>query len=497
MGQSIWKSKARGINFLQLTHDIEADVCIVGGGITGLTTAMQLRDTGLKVVVLEAMKIGDGTTGFSSNHLNTQIDYTYQEVTKKHNSDKAKIVAESRSQAISYIEDMVHKHQIECDFRRVEGYLYAEKEENVTSVEEEFEYCKRVGLKVSLVDEIPLPVNVFKSIKFANQAQFNSQLYLEGMANHLGDNCTIYENSRVKQFKHNNKKLITDHGSVTARHVIMATHLPLFINIHQTTAAPYRSYMVTAKLKEYPPHGLYWDNMEPYHYTRVYEKDGEKYLVVGGADHKAGHDDNETNYFARLEQYVSERFPVESFVHHWSSQYYEPVDGLPFIGKTPGGDTLMATGYSGDGLVYGTIAGMILADLVQGIKGDWYETYNSKRIPPVSSGKTYIEENVDVAKHLIMDRLHSTVDIDKIDNGSGALVDINSNRYALHKDEEGEIHICSATCPHLGCLVKWNHMEKSWDCPCHGSRFSAEGEIILGPATHDLKKIDIEEKVGG
>lgn len=497
MAKSIWKSQAQGTNFPSLNQDIKADVCIVGGGITGLTAAMQLKDSGMKVVLLEAMKIGDGTTGFSSNHLNTQIDYTYQEVTKKHNSDKAKTVAESRADAIAYIEKMVQKHNLDCDFKRVTGYLYAEKEANEKSVEEEYEYCRRVGLKVNLVDEIPLPIHVYKAIEFADQAQFNSQKYLEGLSGNLGTNCEIYENSRVKKYKHKDKKLITENGSVTAHHVILATHLPLFINIHQTTAAPYRSYVVTAKLAEYPPHGLYWDNMEPYHYTRVYEHHGEKWLVVGGADHKAGHDDDEKDYFAELERYVKDRYPVESFVHRWSSQYYEPVDGLPFIGETPGGDTLMATGYSGDGLVYGTIAGIILADLAMGKKHHWHDTYNSKRMPPLSSGKTYLEENLDVAKHLIMDRLHSAANIDTIDNDSGALVDINSNRYALYKDSSGDLHVCSANCPHLGCLVKWNHMEKSWDCPCHGSRFSATGELIIGPATHDLKKIDLEEKVKG
>ncbi len=497
MSQSIWKTQAKGTSFLSLNQDVEADVCIVGAGITGLTTAMQLKNSGKKVVVLEAMRIGDGTTGFSSNHLNTQIDFTYQEVTKKHNSDKAKIVAASRTRAIDYIQEMVEKHRIDCDFKRVNGYLYAEKEENEQSVEEEFSYCQRVGLEVSLADQIPLQLNICQAIVFARQAQFNSQQYLEGLSRNLGDNCTIYENSRVKKYIHSDNLLITENGSVTAKQVVLATHLPLFINIHQTTAAPYRSYMITAKLKEYPLHGLYWDSMDPYHYTRVYEQNGEKWLVVGGADHKTGHDDKDIDYFADLEQYVKARYPVESIEHRWSAQYYEPVDGLPFIGETPGGNTLMATGYSGDGLVYGTIAGIILADMIMEKENVWSSTYSSKRIPSISSGKTYIEENIDVAKHLIMDRLHSAADIDEIERGSGALVDFDSNRYALHKDEQGEIHVCSATCPHLGCLVKWNHMEKSWDCPCHGSRFSATGEIILGPATHDLKKIDVEEKVRG
>ena len=495
MNQSIWKAKATATNYPELHESIEADVCIVGGGITGITTAMQLKNSGKKVVLLEAMRIGDGTTGFSSNHLNTQIDFTYQEVTKKHNSDKAKIVAQSRSQAIDYIEEMINQHAINCDFKRVNGYLYAEKEKNQESIEQEFRYCEKVELPVELSNDIPLPFKINKTIVFANQAQFNSQQYLQGMAANLGNDCSIYENSRVIHYDHSEKKLITANGSVKAEHVILATHLPLFINIHQTTAAPYRSYMITAKLEEYPPHGLYWDNMEPYHYTRVYEQDGEKWLVVGGADHKAGNDDNNIDYFDQLEQYVRDRFPVLSIEHRWSSQYYEPADGLPYIGNSPGGNTLMATGYSGDGLVYGTVAGIILADMVLQKKNKWQETYNSKRIPPLSAGKTYMKENVDVAKHLIMDRLRSSAKIDEIANGEGALVDINSNRYALHKDENGEIHVCSATCPHLGCLVKWNHMEKSWDCPCHGSRFTARGEIIIGPATRNLKKIDIRDKV--
>ncbi|MGK7397833.1 MAG: FAD-dependent oxidoreductase [Candidatus Cyclobacteriaceae bacterium M3_2C_046] len=490
MHQSLWKSKALPKNYSKLQQHIEADVCIVGGGITGLTTAYQLKDKGMKVVVLEALHLGAGTTGHSSNHLNTQVDFSYQQIFNKHGEEKAKTVASSRQAAIDWIETVHQQHAFDCDWKRVDGYLYAEKSSNISAIEQEFEYAQKAGLAVSLTDSMPLPFPVHKALVFPAQAQFNSQKYLMGLASVIENDCQIFENSRVVHFDHKKKQLYTAEGSVTAKHIVLATHIPLFINIHQTTAAPYRSYMITAQLENYPPDGLYWDNMDPYHYTRLYQQDQQKWLVLGGADHKTGHDPD-IDYYQKLETYLNERYQVKQIDYRWSSQYYEPADGLPYIGESPGGKTLMATGYSGDGLVYGTIAGLILSDSITGNPNPWQKTYDSKRIPPLSAAPSYLKENLDVAKRFVMDRFKSE-DLSRIQPQSGALVEVKGNKYAIYRDKQGKLHTNSAICPHLGCLVDWNHMEHTWDCPCHGSRFTSYGEIMIGPATRNLEQPDVK-----
>ena len=483
---SIWKATARERNiFPTLSKDIETDICIVGGGITGLTLARELTNAGKEVVLLEAISCGEGTTSYSSNHLNTQIDYSYQNVVSKYGTETAKLVAESRSQAIDYIEHFSKDYDF--DFKRVPGFLYAEYEEQVSTIEKEYETTHSLGMPVKLTDYVPLPFQVKKAVQFDNQAEFNTQKYLNSIIDSLRDtSCQIYENSRVKHYKHQDKLVKTENGSVKADHVVLATHLPLFVNLHQTTSAPYRSYMIVAKVEKYPPHGLYWDNQDPYHYTRIYEQKDEKWLVVGGSDHKTGEADPKTNYYQNLEKYIDQHFSIKEIIHQWSAQYYEPADGLPYIGKTPLGNTWMATGYSGDGLVYGTIAGMLIKDLITGNENKLAEVYSPKRMKPLTSGE-YYKENIKVGVHFIKDRFTSA-EFDKVPSGEGQIINDEGKSYAVYKEEGGDMHITSAVCPHIGCVVKWNHMEKTWDCPCHGSRFNPQGELIIGPATHNLEK---------
>ena len=483
---SIWQEDTSHHDFPSLKEEIETDVCIVGAGITGLTCAFNLVESGRKVVVLEALQAGQGTSGFSSNHLNTQVDYSYQKIIRNFGNEAARCVADSRKAAIANIEHNIQKTGASCEFKRIPGYLYTETEDKIDFLEQEEKAAKLVGLEVSMNESPDLPFKVAASLKFNDQAQFNSQKYLEGLLNYLADKCEIYEHSRVVQFNHQQKRLVTERGAVKANHIFFATHLPLFINIHQTSSAPYRSYIQVAELESYPLDGLYWDLQDPYHYTRNYQENGSKYLVVGGADHKTGENDDHHDHYKNLESYVRTHFPVKNIVKQWSSQYYEPADGLPYIGKTPFSDTYMATGFSGDGLVYGTVAASIVCDMISGIENSWHQVYNARRFKPIASARNWVTENVDVARHFVLDRFKTSA-LEKIEPGNGAIVSIKGKHYAVSKDENQQLSIYSATCPHLGCLVQWNPEEKSWDCPCHGSRFTSKGELIVGPATHDLK----------
>lgn len=489
--KNLWESATEGRkSYPALNQDLEADVCIVGGGITGITAALQLSKAGQRVVLLEAEKLAYGTTGSSSNHLNTQIDFGYRNVEKKFDKQVARLVAASRSQGIDFIEKNVREYGIDCDFKRIDGFLYTEREEEVDTLGREYEACLRAGLEVDKVKSISLPFPVKMALHFNQQAAFHSIKYVLGMARQVESlQGRIFENSRVIDLDKNTMTLKTAQGTVKAAKVFLATHMPLFINIHQSTSSPYRSYMIAVKVDNYPQDALYWDMFDPYHYTRIYEHQGQKWLAIGGADHKTGHADPSKDYYKDLEAYARMRYNVQEVSYRWSQQYFEPSDGLPFIGVSPFGATYMATGFSGDGLVYGTVAGMLVADQILGNDNPWAKAYDSKRFKPFASAEEFVKHNVDVAKHLITDRFTSK-DISGLKMGQGVVIRKEGHNYAVSKNDDGQLQACSAVCTHMGCIVHWNHMDKTWNCGCHGSQFSASGRVTMGPATKDLEKVN-------
>ncbi|MFN6946636.1 MAG: FAD-dependent oxidoreductase [Cytophagaceae bacterium] len=491
---SLWQAKGtKGKNYHSLNGEKKCDVVVIGGGITGLTTAYRLSESGKEVVVLEASKIGSGTTGQSSCHLTTDIDTKYKTLYEDFDTEVMQMVAESRLEGIQYMEDVIRKENIECEFKRVPGYYYTEIPEDIQNIEEEFQHLQKTKLNVSLQDHAPLPFETYKAIKFENQAQFNAQSYLNGLAEAIDKkNGTIYENSRVIHIEEKDDYFIvsTDKGQVKATKIVLATHLPIFFNVLQTVAAPYRSYMVVGKLKKKHPEGLFWDTAEPYYYTRYYSHDGDNYVVIGGKDHKTGSEEDSTKRYDALEKYLREHFDVKSIEYKWSSQYYEPADGLPYIGKSPfSRKAFVATGFSGDGLVYGTIAAIILSDLINGKEHPWLYAYDAIRFTPAASAYDFIRENADAAKHFIVDRIASDGDeLNNLGEGEGKILEIDGEKMAVCKDESGNLNAVSPVCTHLKCFVQWNNAETSWDCPCHGSRFTPKGEVLCGPAVKGLEK---------
>jgi glycine/D-amino acid oxidase-like deaminating enzyme/nitrite reductase/ring-hydroxylating ferredoxin subunit len=492
--KNIWQTATENRkSYPTLNQELEADVCIVGGGITGMTAAVQLAKAGKHVILIEAEKLAYGTTGSSSNHLNTQIDFSYRNVEKNFDKNIARIVASSRAEAIDFIERNVNEYHLDCDFKRIDGFLYTENEDNLATLEDEYDASLRSGLQVSKINDIPLPFPVQLAVRYANQAAFNSIEYVTGLARQVElFNGRIYENSRVIEFDKNTLTIKTSKGSVKASHVFLATHIPIFINLHQTTSAPYRSYMIALKAENYPADALYWDMYDPYHYTRIYEHNGEKWLAIGGADHKTGNNDPDKDYFNSLEVYARRRYKVKEISHRWSHQYFEPSDGLPYIGLSPFDSTYMATGFSGDGLVYGTVAGIIVSDMIMGKENDWAKAYDSKRFKPLASAASFFKHNVDVAKHLIADRF-SSEDLKNLKANHGVVIRKDGDNYAVYKNSEGYLTVCSAVCSHMGCIVSWNHMEKTWDCGCHGSQFAHDGKLLFGPATGNLQKVGDEK----
>jgi glycine/D-amino acid oxidase-like deaminating enzyme/nitrite reductase/ring-hydroxylating ferredoxin subunit len=496
--KSLWKEAAGMKSFPKLNENKDTEILVIGGGITGLTTALMLTEAGKKVILLEALRIGDGTTGFSSGHLTTDIDEEYQNVVSDFDEDTIRLVADSRKAGINFIEETCNSKNISCDFQRIPGYWFTEIVEDTSRLKDEYEFASLAGLNVSLTDDLPLPFGVKKALRFENQAQFNAQKYLNGLARSLREKgCQIFENSLVNHVEEKDDYfwVRTASATVKAKSLVMATHIPVFFNVLQAVVAPYRSYVMAAKLRSGNyPEGLFWDTAKPYHYIRTYQGDEVKYLVVGGEDHKTGHGENSEENFQRLEKYIRERFDVEEISYRWSGQYYEPADGLPYVGRSPfSKKAYVATGFSGDGLVYGTIAGLIIADLITGKENKWLEAYDSTRFTPAVSVYDFIKENSDVVKHYLGDRIRADAqEFSDVKDGEGKIVTLGGQKIAAARDENGELHACSPACTHMGCFVKWNNSEKTWDCPCHGSRFNNNGEVIYGPAVTSLKKIEVE-----
>lgn len=488
MGQNFWADTAKLSELPLLTGKKTADVAIVGAGITGLTTAYRLAEESKKVIVIEAGSLEQSATAKSSAHLTTSSDYYYLKIVKEYGIETARAVAGSRLAALNFIAGMAKLFP--CDFKYVPGYLYSEGRDN--PLEDECRRASAAGLDVSLIDgqKLPLPFKATTAVEFKDQAIFHPYKYLSGMAEFLNRSglCEIYGNSRV--ISRNKNELSTLEGSVVADEIVYATHYPVFIDLHQTLAYPYRSYMISAIVEEDTGDSLYWDTADPYRYTRSYRDGDKKYLLVGGADHKTGHQTKDS--YQELENYLRERYTVKKITGRWSSQYYEPADGLPYIGKSYSGSEYIATGFSGDGLIYGTLAGIAISDaILNKEKKMWEEIYDAARMNIAGSAGKFVSENIDVASDMIKDHF-STKDSGNEENlqrGQGIIIRKGGSDLAVSKDIKGRIRQVSAVCPHMKCLVRWNHLDETWDCPCHGSRFTTAGKVITGPAVSDLKDI--------
>ena len=474
-----------------LKGDERVDVAIVGGGITGLTAARLLDRAGRKVMVLEQNRIGTGTTGGTSAHVTQVPDRRYSELVSKFDRDGIRQVVESTRAAMERIAAFIEEDGISCDWARIPAYLYTESEDEISRLEEEADASRSVGMAAEFVREVPLPFPAAGAVRYDNQARFHPLKYLGGLADKLQGR--IREETRVLEVEGDGPyRVNTGRGTVTADAVLFATHTPAGFSLLHAELEPLRSYVLGVKLRDQePPDGLFFDTADPYNYTR---RQGEL-LIVGGKDHKTGHGDPEESYRA-LEDYVRRRWNVESIEHRWSAQFYDPPDGLPLIGQAfTSPRVFVATGYSGTGMVFGTVGGMLMADLVLEREPEWAGIYRTTRLKPLAGGPHIAKMNLEAATDFVKDRLtaHRIDGISEIPVGEGQVVRLGGEKVALYREEGGKVHAVSPVCTHAGCLVHWNASEKSWDCPCHGSRFSPDGEVLEGPAVKALEPVEVEE----
>jgi glycine/D-amino acid oxidase-like deaminating enzyme/nitrite reductase/ring-hydroxylating ferredoxin subunit len=477
------------------------DVIVVGGGITGITTALLLQKAGRSCLVAEAQNLGFGTTGGTTAHLNTMLDTDYHTLINDFGEENARRVATVTREAIALIHKQVEQYGIDCGFEELPGYLFAQDEQQVKDLERIFEASRQVDIPIEYSNRLPIPVDFQKALVFDNQGQLHPSRYLFALAQAFEEaGGVLLQHCRVTDVEESDTLQVrTDHGNFLARQLIYATHIPPGVNLLHFRCAPYRSYVLGVKLKneEQYPNALVYDMHEPYHYYRTQEMDGETYLIAGGEDHKTAHQENTEQCFRNLESYIRQHFDVEEVSFRWSSQYFETTDGLPYIGHLPGAsdNVFVATGYSGNGITLGTAAAMVLRDLVVSGDSPYKELFAPGRVKPVAGFTTFVKEQVDVVKEFVGKWFSQrTIDsLAELAHGEAKVVDYEGTSIALYKDEEGKLHAVSPTCPHAKCAVAWNSSEKSWDCPCHGSRFSFDGALLTGPARTDLEPINIQE----
>jgi glycine/D-amino acid oxidase-like deaminating enzyme/nitrite reductase/ring-hydroxylating ferredoxin subunit len=493
---SVWSETVPAHVHGELEGDLEVDVAIIGAGITGITAARLLKDAGLKVAVLESRRVGKGETGKTTAHLTEILDTRYHHLISAFGEGRARLAARGQRAAIERIATFVADRKIDCHFQRVPGYLYAETEQGIKTVEQEEAAARRLGISASRTNDLPLPFRVARAVRFDDQAQFHPRAYLLALADGIdGDGSHIFEQTHVLDVEEGERcRVTTEKAVVWARDVIVAAHVPISnkLLLH-TKLAAYRTYAVGLALPTIGPAGLFWDTADPYHYIRTHVVDGVPYLIVGGEDHKVGEIDDTTEPFQRLEAYVASHFgrTVAATDFRWSGQIIEPVDGLPYIGNNAASRHIyVATGYSGNGMTNGTLAAMILADEIRGVTNPWSKLFDATRFKPLASAKAFISENIDFPRHLVSDRLptlNRDSDLDNIPAGEGMVLSIGASKLAVYRNARGDLSALSPVCTHLGCLVHWNTTEKSWDCPCHGSRFDPQGKILNGPATSPLE----------
>ena len=508
--KSIWMRLGEISSPPSLVQDVVTDVCVVGAGIAGMTTAYLLLREGKSVVVLDDGPIGGGQTERTTAHLSNAIDDRYVNIESWHGEAGARMAAESHTAAIDQIEAIVKEERIECDFERLDGYLVGSPGESSENLQLELLASRRAGLsQVEFMQHCPLhEFNSVPCLRFPRQGQFHPLKYLLGLNQAIqrmgGLICT---RSRVEKIESGPPAIICTYqgATVSAHSVVVATNSPFndLVTIH-TKQAAYISYVLGFEVpKGSVSKALVWDTENPYHYVRLQslpesESNGDL-LIVGGEDHKTGQANDAEDRYRRIEEWTRHRFPTSGKVlTRWSGQVLETIDGLAFIGRNPldGPNVYIATGDSGQGMTHGTIAGMLLTDLIIERQNPWSTLYEPSRKTLRAAGR-YLQENLNVAAQYTNWVTSGDVgSVQSIAPGTGAIVRTGISKIAAYRDNDGVLHQCSAICPHLGGLLEWNRNESTWDCPCHGSRFDKQGHLLCGPANRDLETIPTPYEVG-
>jgi glycine/D-amino acid oxidase-like deaminating enzyme/nitrite reductase/ring-hydroxylating ferredoxin subunit len=501
-GPSFWIATTPQTDYPPLADGTTVDVAVVGAGITGVTAAVLLKRAGKTVALVEAKRIVEGATGYTTAKVTAGHGAGYSKIRKAFGEDGARTYAEANEAALEQIAQFVEEDGIDCDFERRTNYVFAESQEEVSQLRQEAEVERQAGLGTMLVDETPLPFDVAAALKLEHQAQFHPRKYLLALAASIpGDGSHVFEWSRVTNVEHGEPcEVETDRGVLRARDVILATHLPILDRgLFFAKAYPHRSYAVAAGLGDAPdPDGMYINAGTPTRSVRTL-RDGDRTLIqVGGNGHKVGDEEDTPRRYDQLEEFLREHWSGAGEVEYrWSTQDYMPHDQVPYVGRLQRRTEHIhvATGFNKWGMTNGTAAAMILSDAVLGRENAWAGLFDSKRLVRRAGLSSFVKENASAGMHFVLDRLSfgDRAALEELKPGEGALVRLGVRKTAVYRDEQGTLHGLSPVCQHRYCLVRWNAAERSWDCPCHGSRYAGDGRMIEGPTTEDLKRRDLPD----
>ena len=475
------------------------DVIIAGGGITGINLGLQLQKSGKQVLILEAKNLCFGTTGGTTAHINTLLDTPYNVIRKNFGDKNAVTVAQAAKDAVDLIRKNISEYKIDCEFSEAKAYLYArdrQQEEELNSIADS---SRMAGLSVNIAKKIPVPFEFIKAIEVPGQAKFNPVKYVYALAGAFEQaGGSILDQHRVTDIKEVEKGVrVTAAGKeFNARHFIYATHIPSGVNLLHLRCIPYRSYAMAVSLEDDSyPDDLSYDMEDPYHYYRTQVIDGVPFLIAGGKDHKTGEEVDTTHYANSLKFHVEKNFKVKEIKTSWSSQYYESVDGLPYIGRVPGYNFIYAaTGYGGNGMTFSHVSTLVLEKLLD--ETIIYDNlFTPERIKPVAGFSQFVQHNANAVKELLK-KLVPFPQMDQLSelaHDDARLVKYEGESLGIFKSSNGKIYAIHPQCTHMKCEVKWNGEEKSWDCPCHGARFDPMGKVLNAPASADLESVDISE----
>lgn len=495
--ESYWISSTPCKDYKVLNEDISVDVAIIGGGIVGITSAYLLKEKGMKVAVIEGDKIAHGASGHTTAKITSQHNLIYHKLEVEMGSEKAKQYADANEEAIKFIANLVKDKNIDCDFNWCPAYVYTNADEYIDKIQMEVKAASSLGIKASYLEKSPLPFSVKAAVIFENQAQFHPLKYLLALAKDIeGSGSYIFEHTKVVDIERKNSIVVTDKcKKVRASKIIIASHFPCYDGrgMYFTRMYAEKSYVIGTKMKEKFPKGMFISAEKPGRSLRSQKFNGGEIVLVGGDNYRTGNKENTNIHYENLAIFSSENFNVEKILYRWSTQDYITVDSVPYVGylTTHAPNMLVATGFGKWGMTNGTASAMILSDLITKGKSPWKQVYDPSRFDVTNIPK-FISQNLDVAKKYVLGKIEIP-NSERIKNGEAKVILIDGRKFGVYRDEDSKIHIVDITCTHLGCELVWNESENTWDCPCHGSRFSFDGEIIEGPAFNKLSHNVVKE----
>jgi glycine/D-amino acid oxidase-like deaminating enzyme/nitrite reductase/ring-hydroxylating ferredoxin subunit len=493
----IWLDEAASRRFPPLLRDASADVAVIGAGITGLTLALLLQRQGRSVILLERHQVARAATAHTSGHLTAVPDASLRRLLALFGEEGARAAIAAATQAIDFVSSTCDELAPGAGFLRVPAFRYTLRQSGVQELQDEAAAAERLGLHASVVQSTPLPFEVAGALRFESQALFHPLRYCDALAEaFVAAGGSIYEESAVEEIEEDEPCRLKVGGfTVRAGSVVHATQSPVGRVIHvQARLVPLTTYVLVARLAAPAPLELFWDDETPYHYVRPYEP-GDARLIIGGCDHKTGEIDDGAPL--RLESWARQNFPVEAVERRWSFGFFDPTDGLPYIGRLGNGPIFTASGYSGVGLSFGTAAARLLCDEILGVANPLGEVLRASRVGALASAPAMMKHNAKAALHLIRERLGSgeSGGLSAVARGEGRVVEFEGHKAAVHRDEAGRLHVMSPVCTHLGCVVHWNAGAETWDCPCHGGRYLPDGTVLYGPPPASLEALEPQATV--